>query len=117
MAADEGELLADCSLEVAGRRPATVRTLAAAAKCDVSVSAPVARDYGFSLDDRAGTSAAPDRFIRALAAGYDRQLHGEVKLHFSTFGGVAATADWISQFCSGRARAADHPTRTGSDHP
>lgn len=77
MAADEGELLADCSLEVAGRRPATVRTLAAAAKCDVSVSAPVARDYGFSLDDRAGTSAAPDRFIRALAAGYDRQLHGE----------------------------------------
>jgi methylenetetrahydrofolate reductase (NADH) len=81
--------------------PATVRTLlAGASKCDVSVSAPVAREYGFSLDDRTGT-AAPDRFIRALAAGYDGRLHGEVKLHFTTFRGVAATAEWISQFRHG----------------
>jgi methylenetetrahydrofolate reductase (NADPH) len=81
--------------------PATVRTLlAAASKCDVSVSAPAAREYGFSLDDRTGT-AAPDRFIRALATGYDRRLHGEVKLHFTTFNGVAATAEWISQFPHG----------------
>jgi methylenetetrahydrofolate reductase (NADPH) len=78
--------------------PATVRTLlAAAAKCDVSISAPVAREYGFSLDDRTAR-AAPDRFIRALAAGYDGRLHGKIKLHFSTFSGVAATAEWISQF-------------------
>jgi methylenetetrahydrofolate reductase (NADPH) len=78
--------------------PATVRTLvAAAAKCDVSLGAPVAEEYGFSLDD--GTRrAVPDRFIRALAAGYDGRLHGAVKLHFSTFGGVPATAEWISQF-------------------
>jgi methylenetetrahydrofolate reductase (NADPH) len=77
--------------------PAAVRTLlSAASKCDVSVSAPVAREYGFSLDDRTGT-AAPDQFIRALAAGYDRRLHGEVKLHFSTFSGVAATAEWVSR--------------------
>jgi methylenetetrahydrofolate reductase (NADPH) len=81
--------------------PATVRTLlAGASRCDVSVSAPVAREYGFSLGDRAGT-AAPDRFIRALAAGYDGRLHGEVKLHFTTFRGVAATAEWISQFRHG----------------
>jgi methylenetetrahydrofolate reductase (NADH) len=81
--------------------PATVRTLlSAASKCDVSVTAPVATEYGFSLDDRTGT-AAPDRFIRALAAGYDGRLHGEVKLHFSTFSGVAATAEWISQFRHG----------------
>jgi methylenetetrahydrofolate reductase (NADPH) len=77
--------------------PATVRALlAGAAKCDVSVSAPVAREYGFSLDDPTGT-AAPGRFIRALAAGYDERLHGAVKLHFTTFSGVAATADWINQ--------------------
>lgn len=77
--------------------PAAVRTLlAVAARCDVRVSAPAAREYGFSLDDRTG-SAAPDRFVRALAAGYDERLHGEVKLHFSTFSGVAATAKWISQ--------------------
>ena len=72
----------------------------AADECHVSVSAPVAREYGFSLDDRAG-AAAPDRFIRALAAGYDGRLHGEVKLHFTTFSGVAATAEWISQFHHG----------------
>jgi methylenetetrahydrofolate reductase (NADPH) len=81
--------------------PATVRTLlAAAAKCDVSVTAPAALEYGFSLDDHAGT-ATPGRFIRALAGGYDRRLHGAVKLHFTPFSGVAATAEWISQFRSG----------------
>jgi methylenetetrahydrofolate reductase (NADPH) len=81
--------------------PASVRTLlAGAAKCDVSVTAPVAREYGFSLDDRTGT-ATPGRFIRALAAGYDERLHGAVKLHFTTFSGVAATADWISRFLRG----------------
>jgi methylenetetrahydrofolate reductase (NADPH) len=80
--------------------PAPVRTLlAAAAKCDVRVSEHAAREYGFSLGDRMGT-AAPDRFIGALAAGYDRRLHGEVKLHFTPFSGVAAIADWISQFRS-----------------
>jgi methylenetetrahydrofolate reductase (NADPH) len=78
--------------------PASVRTLlVCAAKCDVSVSEHAAREYGFALDDRSGT-AAPGRFIRALADGYDGRLHGEVELHFSTFGGVAATAEWISQF-------------------
>ena len=71
--------------------------------CGVSVSAPVARDYGFSLADLAGT-ATPGRFIRALASGYDTRLHGEVKLHFNAFGGFAATAEWISQF-RGRCRA------------
>jgi len=78
--------------------PASVRRLLAyASRCGVSVSAPVAREYGFSLADPAG-EAGPDRFIRALAAGYDVRLHGEVKLHFNTFGGFAATAEWISQF-------------------
>jgi methylenetetrahydrofolate reductase (NADPH) len=90
--------------------PATVRTLlSAAARCDVRISAPVALQYGFSLDHRAGT-AAPDRFIRALAAGYDSRLHGEVTLHFSTFSGVAATAQWISEFRHGpRSRARHRP--------
>jgi methylenetetrahydrofolate reductase (NADPH) len=81
--------------------PATVRTLlSAASKCDVRVSAPVAKEYGFSLDDPTGT-AEPDRFIRVLETGYDGRLHGEVKLHFTTFRGVAATAEWISQYRHG----------------
>ena len=56
--------------------------------------------YGFSLTDLT-SEARPDRFIRALASGYDPRLHGEVKLHFNSFGGFAATAEWISQFRGG----------------
>lgn len=78
--------------------PAGVRRLVSyASRCGVSVTADVARKYGFSLADQAGT-AGPDRFIRTLAAGYDPQLHGEVKLHFDPFGGVRAFAEWLSQF-------------------
>lgn len=72
------------------------RLLSYASRCGVSVSAHAAQDYGFSLTDPAMT-VAPGRFIRALASGYDMRLHGEVKLHFNTFGGLAATAEWISQ--------------------
>jgi methylenetetrahydrofolate reductase (NADPH) len=78
--------------------PASVRLLLSyASRCGVSVSAHVARDYGLSLTDLAAT-AAPGRFIRSLASGYDARVHGEIKLHFNPFGGFAATAEWISQF-------------------
>lgn len=68
-----------------------------ASRCGVAVTAPVAAGYGFSLTDLAAM-AGPDRFIRALAAGYDPRLHGEVRLHFNTFSGFTATAEWISRF-------------------
>jgi methylenetetrahydrofolate reductase (NADPH) len=78
--------------------PAGVRRLLwYASRCGVAVSAPVARKYGFSLTDLMGM-AGPDRFIRMLASGYDARVHGQVKLHFNTFGGIAATAEWISRF-------------------
>ncbi len=81
--------------------PASVRQLLwYASRCDVAVSAPAARDYGFSLAAPAGT-AAPGRFIQALASGYDPQGHGEVKLYFNPFGGFMATAEWISRFRAG----------------
>jgi methylenetetrahydrofolate reductase (NADPH) len=76
------------------------RLLSYASRCGVSVSAHAAQDYGFSLTDLART-VAPGRFIRALASRYEMRLHGEVKLHFNTFGGFAATAEWISQFSGG----------------
>ncbi len=81
--------------------PASVRLLLwYASRCGVAVSAAAARDYGFSLADPAG-AVAPGRFIRALASGYDPQVHGEVKLHFNPFGGFTATAEWISRFRAG----------------
>jgi methylenetetrahydrofolate reductase (NADPH) len=82
--------------------PASVRLLLSyASRCGVSVSAPVARDYGLSLAGPAAT-AAPDHFIRALASGYDPRAHGEMKLHFNSFGGFTATTEWISQFARPR---------------
>ena len=41
-------------------------------------------------------TAGPDRFIQKLADAYNAGQHGDVKLHFYTFGGLKATSDWIS---------------------
>jgi methylenetetrahydrofolate reductase (NADPH) len=90
--------------------PASTRRLRwYASRCDVSVNAAVAKEYGLSPTDPAGT-VGPDRFIRALASGYDTRLHGEVKLHFFTFDGFAATAEWITDFRARQLRgyAADY---------
>ena len=59
--------------------------------------AGIARKYGFSITNLMST-AGPDRFILALAAAYDPQRHGEVKLHFYTFGGLKATSEWLAEF-------------------
>lgn len=84
--------------------PASVRLLLLyASRCGVAVTAPAAGQYGFSLAEPAG-EAGPDRFIEALASGYDPRLHGEVKLHFNTFSGLMATAEWIRRFRGGRPR-------------
>ena len=83
--------------------PAGVRRLLTyAARFGVGTSAGIARKYGFSITNLMGT-AGPDKFIRALAEGLDPERHGEVKLHFYTFGGLKATSEWIAEF---RKRAA-----------
>jgi methylenetetrahydrofolate reductase (NADPH) len=73
------------------------RLLAYASRFGVATSAGIARKYGLSISSLMST-AGPDRFLRALADGYDPAVHGAVRLHFYTFGGLAATAEWISQF-------------------
>ena len=82
--------------------PARARLLVSyAGRCGVDVSPAVANQYGLSLADPA-TDVGPERFIRALATDYEPRLHGEVKLHFSTFGGFATTAEWVCRFRDGR---------------
>jgi len=73
------------------------RLLSYASRFGVSTSAAIARKYGLSLTNLVGT-AGPDRFVRELADGYDSGRHGNIKLHFYTFGGLAATSDWIREF-------------------
>ncbi|MFE8012317.1 methylenetetrahydrofolate reductase [Streptomyces antibioticus] len=78
--------------------PAGVRRLMSyAARFGVGTSATIARKYGLSITNLMGT-AGPDRFLSALAEGYDRERHGDIKIHFYTFGGLRATSEWIAQF-------------------
>lgn len=76
--------------------PAGVKRLVAfATRFGVGANAMIVRKYGFSLTNLMGT-AGPEKFISALAdeLAADPAL-GDVKLHFYTFGGVAATAEWV----------------------
>ncbi|UPO77439.1 methylenetetrahydrofolate reductase [Arthrobacter sp. Helios] len=73
------------------------RLLGYARRFGVSSSAGIAQKYGFSLTNLLGT-AGPDRFLRDLAAAHDPGRHGTVQLHFYTFGGLRATAEWVRDF-------------------
>ncbi|MGW3106366.1 methylenetetrahydrofolate reductase [Streptomyces sp. NPDC001100] len=78
--------------------PAGVRRLMSyAARFGVGTSASVVKKYGFSLTNLMGT-AGPDRFLRDLAAAHDPGRHGELKIHFYTFGGLKATSEWAARF-------------------
>ncbi|WP_120004646.1 methylenetetrahydrofolate reductase [Nesterenkonia muleiensis] len=63
----------------------------------VSTSTGIAKKYGLSLTNLLGT-AGPEKMIADLQTGLDPALHGEVRLHFYTFGGMEATAEWINQY-------------------
>jgi methylenetetrahydrofolate reductase (NADPH) len=68
-----------------------------ASRLGVSTSATIARKYGFSVTNLLG-KAGPETFIRGLEEGLDPAKHGEVLLHFYTFGGFKTTAEWIANF-------------------
>lgn len=88
----------DLPVRVGVPGPAGVRRLLSfAARFGVGTSASIARKYGFSLANLVGT-AGPDRFLRSLAEGHDPEVHGVVKVHFYTFGGLKATAEWLARF-------------------
>lgn len=75
------------------------RLLTYAKRFGVGSSAGIARKYGFSLANLLGT-AGPDAFVRDLAAELDPAERGGTRLHFYTFGGLARTAEWISEFAA-----------------
>lgn len=73
------------------------RLLAYARRFGVSSGAGIAKKYGFSLANLFST-AGPDKFISELAGRITPERHGIVKVHFYTFGGLAATAGWVRDF-------------------
>jgi len=88
----------DLPIRVGVPGPAGVKRLLGYAKrFGVGTSTSIAKKYGLSITNLMGT-AGPDSFIRELAEGYDPARHGELKLHFYTFGGLEATADWVTEF-------------------
>jgi methylenetetrahydrofolate reductase (NADPH) len=88
----------DVPIRVGVPGPAGVRRLLTyASRFGVGTSASIARKYGLSITNLMST-AGPDRFLQSLAEGYRRERHGELKLHFYTFGGLQVTSDWITEF-------------------
>lgn len=96
--------------------PAGVKRLIGfARRFGVGANAMIVKKYGFSLAGLAGT-AGPERFIAALAAGYDPVRHGVLGLHFYTFGGVAVTAEWVQRRGEAwRRRSGDDAGARGSE--
>lgn len=91
----------DLPVRVGVPGPAGIRRLVRyAARFGVGTSAGIAKKYGFSLTNLMGT-AGPDRFIDELAGRLDKARHGEVKVHFYTFGGLGATSQWIADYRAG----------------
>lgn len=78
------------------------RLLGYAGRFGVGTSASIVKKYGFSLTNLLGT-AGPERFLTDLG---DRvgmgSPSGGVKVHFYTFGGLLNTAEWASDFSTGR---------------
>ncbi len=79
------------------------RLLSFARRFGVGSSAGITRKYGFSLANLVGT-AGPDAFVSALAAGLDPAVHGDVRTHFYTFGGLRATSAWARDFATAQAQ-------------
>lgn len=86
----------DLPIRIGVPGPAGIKRLLTYAKrFGVSTSAGIAKKYGFSLTNLLGT-AGPEKMISALDAGLT-PAHGDVKLHFYTFGGMKTTAEWIQE--------------------
>lgn len=89
----------DAHIRIGTPGPAGVKRLIGfARRFGVGANAMIVKKYGFSLTNLMGT-AGPDRFIvdlsRELAA---IPSAGRVGLHFYTFGGLLATAEWAAGF-------------------
>ncbi|WP_221583366.1 methylenetetrahydrofolate reductase [Microbacterium sp. G2-8] len=89
----------DAPIRVGTPGPAGIkRLLGFARRFGIGANAMIVKKYGFSLTNLMGT-AGPDRFINdlgALVAADDAA--GDVGVHFYTFGGLSATAEWARKF-------------------
>lgn len=85
----------DTQIRVGTPGPAGVkRLLGFARRFGIGANAMIVKKYGFSLTNLMGT-AGPDRFVTDLSALLAADPGaGDIRLHFYTFGGLRATAEW-----------------------
>lgn len=89
--------------------PAKISTLLRfAARCGVGASAKVLSKYGISMTRLIG-SAGPDQLVDAISAELSQDLHGEVRVHLYTFGGLQRAVEWAAAY---RARPEAHLQQT-----
>lgn len=68
-----------------------------ATRIGVGATGAVVAKYGISLTKLLGV-AGPDTFLETFATRLSPEVHGEVRLHFYTFGSVQRSAGWISNY-------------------
>jgi len=93
----------DTPIRIGTPGPAGIkRLLGFARRFGIGANAMIVKKYGFSLTNLMGT-AGPDRFVTDLSALLAQDsASGSVKLHFYTFGGLLATAQWADRFIAER---------------
>ena len=89
----------DSTIRIGTPGPAGIkRLLGFARRFGIGANAMIVKKYGFSLTNLMG-SAGPDRFVTDLSALLvEDPATGNVLLHFYTFGGILATAEWARDF-------------------
>ncbi|MFB7883234.1 methylenetetrahydrofolate reductase [Microbacterium sp. NPDC056057] len=97
----------DAQIRIGTPGPAGIkRLLGFARRFGIGANAMIVKKYGFSLTNLMGT-AGPDRFVSDLATLLaDDPKSGDVKLHFYTFGGLAATSQWAREFVAAQSYGA-----------
>ncbi|WP_350351659.1 methylenetetrahydrofolate reductase [Microbacterium sp. A8/3-1] len=87
----------DLPIRIGVPGPAGVRRLVRfASRFGIASSAGIVKKYGFSLTNLLGT-AGPDRFLADITEGYSREVHGDLRVHFYTFGDIEATSRWVEE--------------------
>lgn len=89
----------DTQIRVGTPGPAGIKRLIGfARRFGVGANAMIVKKYGFSLTNLIGT-AGPDRFVGDLSQQLATDpASGDVSLHFYTFGGLLATAEWVRDY-------------------
>ena len=92
----------DSTIRIGTPGPAGIKRLLGYAKrFGVGTSAGIVKKYGFSLTNLIGT-AGPDRFVTDLEQKVSAADEAAAKIHFYTFGGLLATAEWVQQYSAGK---------------